>query len=154
MSAASREQIADALLARLKLATLPLSVNGALQFVTADRRLQMYDSVPAGDQPALFQVEHDEQYEQPGRGIPPKRILSISIFCYARAEIGATLGATIVNSMLAAIEAALAPDDPPGTACTLGGLVSWVRIEGRVFKDPGDLDQQALLIVPLRVMWP
>jgi hypothetical protein len=149
-----REQVCDTILSRLQQATFLTSVGDALHFVTADRRLRLFDDVAADQQPAVFLVEHDETYEQPNRGLPPKRIMTLSIFCYARAEIGSTVGGTVINSMVGAIEQALLPDDQQAQVCTLGGLVHWCRIEGRIFKDPGDLDSQAMLIVPLRVMIP
>ena len=37
---------------------------------------------------------------------------------------------------------------------TLGGLVQWARIEGRVFKDPGDLTGLGLAIVPMSILVP
>ena len=37
---------------------------------------------------------------------------------------------------------------------TLGGLVHHCFIDGKVFKDPGDLDGQALIIVPITVLAP
>jgi hypothetical protein len=46
------------------------------------------------------------------------------------------------------------PDNFSTNSNTLGGLVYWVRIEGKVFKDPGDIDNQAMLIVPLVVEMP
>ena len=57
--------------------------------------------------------------------------------------------------MLEAFEAAFIKPDNFSTNCnTLGGLVYWVRIEGKIFKDPGDIDSQTLLIVPLVVEMP
>jgi len=35
---------------------------------------------------------------------------------------------------------------------TLGGMVSHCRIDGQVMKDPGDLDGDALLWVPLKIL--
>lgn len=149
-----REQVCDTIVSRLQQATLPISVEQALHFVTISRRLRVFDDVSSDEQPAAFVVEHDETYEQPSRGLPPKRIMNLSVFCYARAEIGGIVGGTIVNAIVQAIEQALLPDDQQAQVCTLGGLVHWCRIEGRVFKDPGDLDAQAMVIVPVRVMLP
>ena len=54
-----------------------------------------------------------------------------------------------------AFEAAfLVPDNFSTNSNTLNGLVYWCRIEGKVFKDPGDLDSQTLLIVPIIVEMP
>jgi hypothetical protein len=56
--------------------------------------------------------------------------------------------------VLDAVDAAFAPDDLSGEACTLGGLVIHAWIDGAVFKDAGDLDQQAMLIVPIKLLVP
>ena len=36
----------------------------------------------------------------------------------------------------------------------VAGLVYWCRIEGKTFKDPGDLDNQTMMIVRLKVEMP
>ena len=40
----------------------------------------------------------------------------------------------------------------PATGQTLGGLVSHCRVDGAVLKDPGDLDGDGLLWVPLKIL--
>jgi hypothetical protein len=37
---------------------------------------------------------------------------------------------------------------------TLGGTVYNCRIDGKILKDPGDLDGDALLIVPVKLVLP
>jgi len=109
--------------------------------------------VPAASQPALFQAEHGESYGEPAKGLPPKRVLDVELYLYARAD-GGQLGGAILNRLIEAIEAALAPDDLSGNVTTLGGLVTYCRIEGRVLKEPGDLDDQALAMVPIKILIP
>ncbi len=48
----------------------------------------------------------------------------------------------------------LAGDDPGTGNLTLGGLVQRVWIDGEAFRDPGDLDSQGLVIVPLKIQYP
>jgi hypothetical protein len=150
----TREQVADALMAKIAATVFPAAVNGSMSFVETSRQLQLFDTVDSSHQPAAFLIEHAETYEQPGRGIPPRRILTFSIFCYARSQIGSIVGGTVINNMLLGIENALVADDIMSNLLTLGGLVQWCNIQGVVFKDPGDLDNQAMLIVPIRVVWP
>lgn len=59
----------------------------------------------------------------------------------------------MMNSILDAIDAAFAPDDPNGK-CTLGGLVSSVRATGEVPIAPGDLGGPGISVVPLNVLVP
>ena len=49
---------------------------------------------------------------------------------------------------------ALFPADDPDRVQTLGGLVHHCFISGKLFKDPGDLDGQALIIVPIKILVP
>jgi len=58
-----------------------------------------------------------------------------------------------LNLALDALVEALAPS-PGSERQTLGGLVYHCRIEGRIVKDPGDLDGQGLAIVPLKILAP
>lgn len=151
---ATRETILDALFERVRSVQFSSQVQGTLQWRTSSRRLRLFDAVPAGEQPAVFQVEHEETYEQPNIGTPPVRTLNVSLFCYAQAPSGGTVGGSLLNYMLAGIESALAADNPSTGLCTLGGQVYQCVIKGRLLKDPGDIDDQAMLIVPLQIMWP
>ncbi len=60
----------------------------------------------------------------------------------------------IVNDFLDALDAVLARDDPGTGNLTLGGLVQRVWIDGEPFRDPGDLDNQGLVIVPVKIQYP
>ena len=61
--------------------------------------------------------------------------------------------ATESNLILDAIQAVF-PSNDPDLRQTLGGLVHHCFISGKVFKDPGDLDNQALIIVPIKILVP
>ena len=54
-----------------------------------------------------------------------------------------------INSVLDAIDAALAPSGEARQ--TLGGLVSHCRVDGTVMRDPGDLDGDGMVIVPISI---
>ena len=138
-----RELILNTLLSYLK--TVP-------GLVTVQRQLQLWDAFPDIRQPALCQVEHSEEEEPRGRGLPPKIKLEVKLYVYIKTPNGN--GGTLINQLLAAIVAALPLDDRDQTVCTLGGLVNRVWIEGKILKDPGDLDQQAIFIVPLFILLP
>ena len=119
-------------------------------FAYTARRVRLAVDLPA--QPALCQAEHDESVAQTP-GLDPRRTLSAAwIIQHATSDPDAVPAATN-NAILDAVEAALAPDSAGG-CCTLAGLVQHCWIEGEVFKDPGDLDGQALLIVPIKLLLP
>ena len=59
-----------------------------------------------------------------------------------------------LNNLIAAVKAAMAPDDPLQQRYTIGGLVMWCRISGRIEKDTGDLDGQAIAKIPVEIIVP
>ncbi len=119
-------------------------------FAYASRRVRLYDDLPAT--PALCQAEHEEEVEQVA-GQPLRRRLSAAWTVHHSTGDPDAIPAVTNNLILDALDAALQPDGPDG-CCTLGGLVAHAWIEGKVVKDPGDLDGRALMIVPVVVLVP
>jgi hypothetical protein len=121
---------------------------------TASRRLKHWADVPPADQPALFQVQKGETVTD-RRGLPPKRVLAVELFLYAQSGGDPGIApAQILNPLIDAIEAALAPDGPPPAVQNLGGLVSHAWIEGRIETDEGVLGDQAVAIIPIHLLVP
>lgn len=120
-------------------------------FAHRARRVALWGDLPA--QPALCQAEHDEDIAET-TGLPSVTTLSASWLIYhdAGKDPQAT-PASESNRILDAVQA-LFPTDDPDQVQTLGGLVHHCFISGKVFKDPGDLDGQALVIVPIRILAP
>lgn len=62
------------------------------------------------------------------------------------------------NLILDAVEKVLAPKpSDPGfldERNTLDGLVYHCFIDGTIFKDPGDIDNQGMLVVPIKLLVP
>lgn len=139
----TREPIYNALFAKLA---------AAAGFATASRRLRHWSDVGAAEQPALFQVQKSETVRRDA-GLPPKWTLGIDLFVYAHAPDDATAATTVMNPLLDAIEAALAPD-PLSNLQTLGGLVAHCWIAGKVETDEGVLGGQAVAIVPIEILVP
>jgi hypothetical protein len=152
----SREDIYAALYGLVSAAQFPSPIMG---YTTWAATAQKYVEAPSKDQqPFMAQFEGmSERYEyQPQTRLPPKRFLGARIWCWARTESGDPLerGSQYLNYMMQALENALMPDNPGTMSNTLGGLVQYCRIEGIVIRVPGDTDQQALLIVPILMLWP
>ena len=61
--------------------------------------------------------------------------------------------ATESNAMLDAVDALFSVDDT-GFRQTLGGLVYNAQVSGKIIKEHGDIDGQALLIVPIKILVP
>lgn len=150
---ANRESVMSAVAALIQGVTFPAIVNGASTWNSFSQRLRLWGDVPADQQPAAFLVTHREIDEFRNLGVIRRR-LELQIWCYARTDDQLAIGQTFLDSMLMGIEASFAPDDPSNNTLTLGGQVYWCRIEGRIFKDPGDIDNQAMMIIPLVVEMP
>lgn len=153
MSSPTREQIFGALFA---LAPAVSWGAPAQSFAYTSRRVKLWDDLP--DQPALCQAEHEETIQQATR-LPYRRQFNAAWMVFHTAgKDRSAVPASTSNAILDAIEAAFAPAPAdPGYLDgrnTLNGLVHHCWINGKVFKDPGDLDGQALLIVPISLLVP
>ncbi len=120
-------------------------------FLCRLRRVKLWGDLPG--QPALCQAEHDETFTQT-TGLPPRRVFNASWLIYHDAGKDPDAAPTCeTNQILDAIEA-LFPSGDPDHLQTLGGLVHHAFINGKVLKDSGDLDGQALIVVPIQMVVP
>ena len=104
-------------------------------------------------EPALCQAEHDETIAQV-TGLAPKRVFAASWLIYHVAGKDPDAApASETNQILDAINA-LFPTGDPDHVQTLNDLVHHAFISGKVFTDSGDLDGQALIIVPIQMLAP
>ena len=141
---APRETIQAALFQRL--AAIP-------GFTTSSRRLKHWADVAPAEQPALFQVQKGESWTRKD-GLPPARRLSVELFVYVNTAADPTVAPSqVMNPLIDAIEAALAPD-PGHVTQTLGGLVEHAWIAGRIESDEGLLGDQAVAILPVEILVP
>lgn len=129
---------------------------GTVQFTTGfrttSRRLRMPNDVAA--QPALFLRNESEDVSPRSARMPMRLTMRCEAWIYSRAGTAADAvpGATL-NHILDAITRVLEP--LPGRELqTLGGLAHHCWIEGQVELHPGDLDGQALAIIPISILVP
>ena len=148
MSVAARETALLALVA---------VVAGAYPWKTGPaRRLKLWSDVAAASRPACFLFEGGgETYTRTASGLL-RRSLDVKLFAYLDAKDPAAIGAAQLNAVMDGLDGALAPAgaDIAVDRTTLAGAAYDCRIEGRPLKDPGDLDGDALLIVPIRIVLP
>lgn len=138
----TRESILSALFALL--------TEGAT-FKTTGRRLILWSQVAA--QPALFLRHVGDDYPRRPTGMPPRAEIACEVWLYSNAgQDPDAVPEQSINDLIDAVEAAIKPDPYP--AQTLGGLVTHVWIEGTVEIHPGDLDGQAIAVVPIRCLVP
>lgn len=151
---ATREQIYGALFA----------LTGAMTWGDDDRtwkqrsrRVKLFSDVPTTQQPALYQAEHGETSVQLSN-LPYKRTFAANWIIYqATGKDPNAVPAQENNLILDAVYAAIAPS--PGDSGypqrnTLGGLVHHCFIDGEIFKDPGDIDNQGMMVIPIKLLVP
>ncbi len=138
---------------------------GALQALVAGaypwksppaRRLKLWSDVPPIDRPACFLFEGGSETYEHGVGSNPKRSLEVKLFVYLDAHDPRTVGASLINAVLDTLDAAFEAGGADLTLgrLTLGGSAYSCTISGRPLKDPGDLDGDGLLVVPVRIVLP
>lgn len=143
-----RDTILNALFQRLK-----TKLGGAV--LTIGRRHMMPPTLTTAMQPALFVVQGPELHEPRPRGTGGKVTLHAFLVAYCYDNAANVDGSTQLNILIGKIEDALAPDLPNiGEPQNLGGLVYQCWIEGQADIDPGVFGQQAVAIIPVRILVP
>lgn len=135
--------------------TIQVGSPPAVPWKTKSRKLRLWTDVPSELRPAIFMAERVQQYYGAERPVPPKRTYNVSLFIYTNAKNATDTnpGSAILNPLLDAIDAALAPNVMTGRN-DLGGLVNHCYIDGDVFVDPGDIDGDGLAIIPIKIVVP
>jgi hypothetical protein len=150
----SREAIMAALCACLAKAQFSTPINGRDSWALLSRRLKLWSDVAGADQPALFITEHGENIAYASESLPGKTTLNVDLFVYISAGRDPDcVPSADLNTALDAIAVCLAAEPSLGRQ-SLGGLVTHCRIEGRIVKDPGDLDGQGLALIPVKILAP
>lgn len=121
-------------------------------FLTFSRRFKHWGSVSA--QPALFLRDGSEEIAYRNT-VMQEQTLKAEVWIYSNAgENPDVAPATGLNNLLDAVQAAFAPDDQMRGRCTLGGLVEWCRIAGKIDKEPGDIGGQAIAVADVEIIVP
>lgn len=150
----TREAIMQALCAVLAGAQFAAPINGYDLWALLLRRVKLWSDVAPADQPALFIGEHGETVAYASDNLPSKTTLNVDLLIYTSAGRDPdSVPARALNIAIEALVATLAPDPKTGRQ-TLGGLVQSCRVEGRIIKDPGDLDGQGFALVPVKILIP
>jgi hypothetical protein len=126
----------------------------AANFATASRRLRHWSDVSPAEQPALFMCETGSVAEQrPPRGSPPVWKLYADLFLYAHSADPYLAPAAILNPLLDAVEAALAPAPVTGIQdLGLPTIVQHAYIAGKIETEEGVLGDQAIAVVPVEIL--
>lgn len=154
MAIITREEVSLALFNLAGTATIA----SAPAFKFKSRKLVLWADCPLERRPALYMAERIQSYMGAERPVPAKRTWNYSFFIYTNAKNATDTnpGSAILNPLLDALLAALAPTgaDLMQQRQTLGGLVNNAYVDGDVFFDPGDIDGDGMAIVPVKVLVP
>ncbi|HJU15716.1 MAG TPA: hypothetical protein VJ770_04535 [Stellaceae bacterium] len=123
------------------------------RFATASRRLRHWSDVSPAEQPALFMSEKGAHAAVRALGAPVVWTLYADFHVYAYAGDPYAAPAQILNPLLDALEAALAPSPATGIQnLGLPNMVQHATIAGRIETDEGILGDQAVAIIPVEIL--
>lgn len=142
----SREQVAVALFNQLQTA--------GDTFLTYSRRPLLWPNTVA--LPALYMGQTKEGLTYTGDNTAlSKNVIYFPITVYFDAGLDPnTVPDTELNSLLDAVDAAMAPPPINPTQQTLGGVVTYARREGDVIRAPGYIDGQGGAFFFIKVLVP
>jgi hypothetical protein len=127
--------------------------SGAARFASANRRLRHWSDVSPAEQPALFMREKGGDAAISKLGAPIVWTLHAEFYLYAHSGDPYMAPGTILNPLLDALEAALAPSPATGIQnLGLPDMVQHAYIAGKIETDEGVLGDQAVAIVPVEVL--
>lgn len=155
MTGETRKQVMTAVFNIMSAMTFSSPINGASAWVTKSKRLKLWEDVDLTARPYSALVTHTETDDYTGLGLSRRR-LDLRFWCYATSS-DTEIGQDILDIMMESFDNSFgqnAVDDFSRNENTLGGLVYWCRIQGKVLKVPGDIDNDTLLIVPLVIEMP
>ena len=122
-------------------------------FTVVDRRLRHWSDVAPAEQPALFMAQKTELASIKTLGAPTVWTLSVDLYVYVHSSDPYLAPATVLNPLLDAVEAALAPSATTGLQdLGLPASVQHAYINGKIETDEGVLGDQAVAIVPVEIL--
>ena len=128
-------------------------IETAADFAVVDRRLRHWSDVSPAEQPALFMAQKTETATVKTLGAPTVWTLSVDLYLYAHSSDPYLAPATVLNPLLDAVEAALAPSATTGLQdLGLPASVQHAYISGKIETDEGVLGDQAVAIVPVEIL--
>jgi len=122
-------------------------------FVTAERRLRHWSDVAPAEQPALFMTQKSETAAVKTLGAPTVWTLNVELYLYAHSSDPYLSPATVLNPLVDAVEAALAPAAITGLQdLGIPSMVQHATIAGKIETEEGVLGDQAIAIIPVEIL--
>lgn len=140
-------------------ATLFDRVAGAAEFKVKERRVRHWSEVVVEDMPYIGMAQ-DNETPVFVRGLPYKWTLRATLYVYvhtAAQQDKAVVPSQILNPILDAIEAVLAPtdeDESLNLVNTLGGVVDHCCIAGTIETSEGMLGDIEYALIPVEIVVP
>ena len=147
---ATRQQVFTALFNFIK--NIPPPVGQ--KWVSFSQNLVSWDDVPPAQQPAVFLHRLVQTAKQEHRFGVTKWHWTATIWIYFRSDGYRTTNTypdQVTDPLLDSIEQ-LFQTDPANGQLTLGGLVYHCWIDGTIYSDPGLVDNQAVIVVPISIL--
>ena len=116
--------------------------------VTFSDRVKHWDDVSPSEQPAVFLSKGDELSDA---GVAARNELLYRLWVYVNEQDGLKGPAIKMSQVLDAIHDVIRPE-PGQSKRTLQGLISCVEISGQTETDEGTLGNQAVAVVPLKIL--
>lgn len=126
-----------------------LQTNTGSNFKTFTRRLKHWNDCSEQDCPAMY-MTHTGETTQPLHGQPPRIVLELELWFYVKTyekEVG-----PIVNPLIDVIGTALEPNNNGENTQTLGGIVHHCWIEGQTVIYEGNLGDEAVVTIPVKIL--
>ena len=121
----------------------------------SSRRLKPWTECP--NQPAMFLRHPNDEIAWASPQLS-KAALSLEIWIYAKsANLPDVASDVVLSDLITSVLNAFTPDNAMTRTFTLGGLLGmagWARVEGKIDRWPGDLDTQAIAVIPVKVLLP
>ena len=125
----------------------------AAGFATAERRLRHWSDVAPAEQPALFMTQKSEIAAVKTLGAPTVWTLLVELYLYAHSSDPHLSPATVLNPLVDAVEASLAPAATTGLQdLGLPSMVQHAVIAGKIETEEGVLGDQAIAIIPIEIL--
>ena len=125
----------------------------ATRFASATRRLRHWTDLAPVEQPALFMSEKGGLATVKKLGAPIVWTLYAEFYLYVHSSDPYLAPASVLNPLLDALEAALAPSPATGIQnLGLPQMVQYAYIAGKVQTDEGVLGDQAIAIMPVEIL--
>lgn len=126
-------------------------VKDSTTFKTQSRKWKHWDDVPAANCPALFLVQLGDDVDL-GQRVPGRFDMDAEVVIYAdTAGASDLIPMSVLNPLIDKVVTKLSTPDQ-NNAQTLGGLVEFCRIAGRIETDGGALGDRAVAVIPIKML--